>query len=103
MREMKVEGRLLGPVIRLVDSVIGKGLSELKTKKGRDMQDLYKEFSEWLTYNFPGIKLGLVQENLVKMALRNWDVKVAKVAGKAIIKEVANLIVTGDKDSPTSH
>lgn len=84
IKTQKIKGRLLGAVINITNTL----------EKGRDMQDLYKEFSDWMTYNYPGIKLGPVQEDLMRMALRNWNVKVTKTAGKAIIKEVANLIVT---------
>lgn len=95
MRTMKVKGKLLRPLAKLVDNLIGKGISE-QTKE-REMLDLYKEFNDWLTYNYPGVELQPIQQDLVKMALRNHDTKVAKVAGKALIKEVAKLIVTGDK------
>lgn len=61
------------------------------------MLDLYKEFKDWLSYNYPGVQLEPLQEDLMKIALRNWDTKVSKTASRAILKELAKLVVTGTK------
>jgi len=61
---------------------------------GKTMLDLYKQFKDWLDYNYPGTKLEPLQEDLMKIALRNPDTKVPKTASKAILRELAKLIIT---------
>lgn len=63
------------------------------------MLDLYKEFKDWISYNHPGVKLESLQEELIKIALHNYTAKVTKTAGKAILKELTELVVTGTKQS----
>jgi len=95
MKTVKIEGRLLKPIIKIVDNLMGKGLSE--QRKEEEMLDMYKEFEDWLGYNYSSVELQPLQKNLVKMALRNHDRKVTKAAAKAITNEIAKLLVIGNK------
>ncbi len=72
------------------------GVIAVRSNKEEQMLDLYKEFMDWLAYNYPGTKLESLQEDLTKIALRNYSVKTPKVASKAILRELAKLIVTGN-------
>lgn len=92
--ELKVEGSLLRSITKAVRTHIGYGLSEQK-ERGRDMADLFKDFQDWLEYNHPEVKLEPLQEDLMKIALRQWNKKVSKVARRAVLKELAQHIVTG--------
>lgn len=74
--------------------IIGEEKSEREEKR---MLDLYKEFTDWLAYSYPGVKLESLQEDLVKVALRNCNVKIPKTAGKAILRELAKLVLTGTR------
>lgn len=92
---LKIRGKLLKSVTKVVEDLFGKGLSE--QEKEKEMLDLYKEFKDWLEYNHPGVKLEHLQEDLMKLALRNYSIKVSKTDSKAIFKELAELIVAGMK------
>ncbi len=58
------------------------------------MIDLYKEFKDWLEYNHPGVKLEPLQEELMKFALHNPGTNVTKTANKAIMRDLAKLLLT---------
>lgn len=66
-------------------------------KVGENMLDLFKEFKDWLSYNHPGVKPEPFQEDLMKIALHNWSTKVPKTASKALLRELAKLVLTGTK------
>ena len=93
VKTLKVEGSLLKQIDKVVRNITGYGFSE---KEEKEMLDLFKEFKDWLDYNHPGVKPEPLQEDLMKIALRNWDTKIPKIASKAILKELAKLIVTGN-------
>jgi len=104
--ELKVEGSLLRSISKAARAYTGYGLSERRfifdnknygvvtIKTGGDMADLFKDFQDWLGYNHPEVKLEPLQEDLMRIALRNWSNKVPKAARKAILKELAQQIMT---------
>ena len=94
MTDLKVEGKLLRDISKAVRAVTGYGLSEQKEKE-EAMIDLFKEFKDWLSYNYPGVELEPLQEDLIKLALRNRSVRITKTAGKAAMKDLASLFLTG--------
>ena len=97
MTELKVEGNLLRSITKAVRACIGYGISEQEERRKAMALDMYTEFKDWLDYNYPGTELEPLQENLMKLALRNHDTKVSKVAGKAIMKKLVELIIKGVK------
>ena len=94
MTDLKVEGKLLHGISKVVRAVTGYGYSEQKEKE-KAMLDLFKEFKDWLSYNYPSVELEPLQEDLMKLALRNWSVRITKTAGKAAMKNLASLFLTG--------
>ena len=91
--ELKVEGSLLRSISKAVRAHIGYGISEQKERR-EAMADLFKDFQDWLSYNHPEVKLEPLQEDLVKIALRHHSNKVSKTARKAILKELAQQVMT---------
>jgi len=67
IKEQKIEGvGLLKGVTRLVNAIIGKGLSERRSEMPID---LYKEFLDWFKYSFPSMYLTPFQEKAIKAIL----------------------------------
>lgn len=109
MKELRVEGKLLRSVTKVVRTITGYGFSELHVaaddctvtiKAGENMTDLYTDFKDWLDYNHPEVEMESLQVDLVKIALRNWDTKITKTAGKAALKELAKMFF-GTKTTET--
>jgi len=114
MNELKIGGKLLGPLSKLVDKVAGKAPYE-QAKEPRfwskhifrrlkeeamPMQDLYRDFEDWFSYNHPEVELGPLQKDLIRIALRHPRNKISKTVHKAIIKELANKIITAGEAKP---
>ena len=95
-KELKVEGSLLRNIGKVVRAHIGYGISEQKERR-KAMADLFKDFQDWLSYNHPEAKLEPLQEDLMRIALRNYNTKVPKVAAKAILRKLAELVFKGTK------
>ena len=69
MKTTKVEGKLMPAVFRLVDSFLTDNETMRKRKEKQMPKNLFEEFKDWISYNFPGIELTKLEEKILRTLL----------------------------------